>query len=947
MIDKNKSETFFGSALETRLINRLNLNFDQLNSKDEQLSLYQNLLNQESKIYKQIYEILTSDMTLEQKQDKLELFSYENQNYQVNMNYYLPPILIPKVREIDEYFLNPDILNAEGLKYFLPSEICKHFKYKTKLSNNLTKLEKQSIERFKLILQLFHKNNQSFGLFLVYNLVYIIRKELLKKDSIENFSISKEIILKDLSINDKEAKAAVDIDIPFVKMVSSFGSSLLLNHTQSTKLTLAMLTEKTTTDSGENLTAEQRLLYDKLINENIGHDSEIERDLGQRCLLILEIVRVIGDRIISLDGYKTQRIVQINKPYISGIFSIPADPRKLPMVTRPRFWEIDSNSPQNLCFGGYRYNERLCYPGVLNRNKKGIATFSKYELEAINYLQSNYYQVNQDFLRLIEKNSRNSILEYLKQIPRFDIFFDQKGDSLSLKTVDHFLLSDMGYKSLISKLHNHERQASKGLKLEIAKTRQKLKKEYDVLFNLLLQFIHGYVLSDLFSGYDLFFCIFLDARGRMYYSSSGSNFGLQAGGFGKHALELRGNTYNLTKPNTINYVLPTCKAYQKHASQISPGNFFETLKFANKISTTTLGQDASCSGTSIICGLIGDLHGMIATNILYETETGIPKLKNDIYTSFSKHLEINYPQTYLELKPYFHGYEKFQAQLSKKHKIEEDQFIVRVNEVLSNIKNDVLKRSSVKTFVMCKNYSQTDIGRSRFIFTNSDFFIKDSSPMLDHYICRALGKWINKEFDSCLPNVSSFCKLLLRRINHEEAVTLVSGLGCNDDYLSSPPSISVNGQMKYEQPYEEIVTVRYANPSSPKKPRKLNYSITTNRIDKVKAKRSLIANFIHYLDARLCLSVIFLCKQENICVWTNHDCFYSHPTHATVIRNLYFKAYKTLLLEHDLINRFLYTNKCKLTLVDQRLLKKFKQSRLQILTQLEKGDLKQSPFCLN
>jgi hypothetical protein len=946
----NKQQSFFESTCYEQITKRLNINFDELNSPEDQtIRLHKSMLNQEAMLYSQIDTILNSSVSLEEKQKKLEQYSYESQNYQVNTQYYVPSILIPYILKLDQYFLKKSALQSDDLRYFLPSSLTEFFNYETNLNSKLTQKQGEVIKKLKNILQLFQYNNQSFGLFLLYNLVYRVRKEWQKKGTIDS-EIAKEVVLHHVSSDQKDF---ISLETPYVSLVSFFGESLLLNYEQLGKLVLSKLEGKMAhqeSSSLDSLTKQEQFLFQILSETQFDSDDPvIERELGIYCLLILEILGMIQDKLVTVEaGQKTPRLAGLNPKFGDVILSIPANPRKLPMLVQPNYWEFEQGST-NLNYGGYLYNSKLNYPGVVNRHKKGIATFSPYELEAINYLQSNYYKVNTELLKVVEQNAKESILQYLKEIPRSDLFFhlSDSDDRLRVKNIDGFLNSDSGYSALVEKLKDHEDKIPKGLKSELDDTRKRLKAEYDVLFNLLLQFIHAYLLYLLFSDYKLYFCIFLDARGRLYYSGSGGAFGLQAGGFGKHLLELQGNE---EIPNQVmNYIDPKSLIYTTYRDQLDKQKgYFEFLKYDKGVPVITIGKDASCSGTSIICGLIGDRTGILFTNILYDTREGIPRAKKDIYVYYGEHLKLTYPKTFSDLKPYLRDYSNFQKSLSKKYKVSESDLIERIEVVLKNIEKDVFRRSTLKSLVMCKNYSQSDRGRAKMFRNVSNFFVTNPFfiSKVDEYICIALGKWAGKQFEICFPKVSEFCKLLLRRIDHSKPVTLVSGV-CKTDSGVKPDPIALNGEMQYEQPQEELITSRFPNLDNSSKPRKLNYSITTNKICKVTARRSLIANFIHYLDSRLCLSVIFLCKQEKICVWTNHDCFYTHPFYETKLKEAYFQAYKTLLLDHDLIERFLLVNNSTLKKADERLLERFKNSRLKILKDIEKGHLKRSPFCLS
>lgn len=981
MISNIKKTNFFNTSLGIKIYSQLKLDFQNLDCSDlddnqtNNFNFMQfNLLELESQMHDKISTILQSPtLSLFEKQRELEKFSYENQNYKLNVDYHLPQQLNKMVKQIDKYMLNKDQLYSTDNSYYLISNIQKglgNLDDSNKTQNYLTSKNTKIIKTLKIILQLFKFNNQSFGLFLIYNFVYKVRKNALQFYDKENkpfMEISKKIDFSSIDEETSSDNKYIKLDLSLVELVSFFGKNLIIHYNACRPVVVSMLQqqifekEKDNNVNYTNLSEEKKK---KLISKNLEINDQIffhnlnslqkidafndktEFELGIICTLLLQIVGLISETRVSEfndTSYKTVKKLLLNKKYRGSIFTVPANPRKLPMILRPNFWQHETKDI-NLHFGGYLYNEKLNYPGVFNRHKKGVATFTKYELQAINYLQSNFYEINSEFLKVLEQNSKESILNYLKGIPRYSHLFliESESDFLIVKNFSQFLTTDSLYQILL-KQKEETTSATKSLKHEILRVRQRLKEEYQILFNLLVQFVHAYSLSVLFEGYKLYFCIFLDARGRMYYTGSGGGFGLQAGGFGKYVLDLKGNDFR--DDSIILEKIPLDnKYYLEYINQVKAEDFFEHLKVRFQIKQTTIGKDASCSGTSIISGLIGYLNGILLTNVLYQSKNGRPEKKFDIYENFGRTLKEKYPNSYDDLKPYFHNHKNFVNVHLKKYKIEEEQFKLHVTNVLAKIKLDILKRSSLKQFVMCKNYSQGDQGRSRYIFETCDYFLTTQAYNLkiDKYICQALGKWVAECYKAKFPKISDFCALLLRSINHQQPVTLISGVHTVTEKL-------YHGAMEYQQVYSETVTIRYpnVNPNLKGRMKKLNYSIMTNDLDERKAKQSLIANFIHYLDSRLCLLVIYKCQLQNICIWTNHDCFYVHPNSVAKVIHCYFDSYKFLLLEHNLIENFIAVNNGKLTQKDSKLITEFQTSRLQILKELESKTLMLSPFCLN
>jgi DNA-directed RNA polymerase len=84
----------------------------------------------------------------------------------------------------------------------------------------------------------------------------------------------------------------------------------------------------------------------------------------------------------------------------------------------------------------------------------------------------------------------------------------------------------------------------------------------------------------------------------------------------------------------------------------------------------------------------------------------------------------------------------------------------------------------------------------------------------------------------------------------------------------------------------------------------LSVHLRTDQVDSNKINRSLVANFIHYLDSRLNFLVLNKCRIDSIPLWTNQDCFYVCPTKKAVILKHYPDSFVELLIEGNVIDHF-------------------------------------------
>jgi hypothetical protein len=165
-------------------------------------------------------------------------------------------------------------------------------------------------------------------------------------------------------------------------------------------------------------------------------------------------------------------------------------------------------------------------------------------------------------------------------------------------------------------------------------------------------------------------------------------------------------------------------------------------------------------------------------------------------------------------------------------------------------------------------------------------------------ICYFVADFVGSCYHKVFPEINEFCEFLLDSINHTKKVVLTSS--------------SSSAEFTYEQlEYETKILTRPDFGGG--RDKELTCYISTGGIDKKKAKRALLANYIHYLDSRLSSRVISKCMREKIPVWVNHDCFYTAPNHFPKLLEFYFESYIELLITPDLVTLFLSANDVHLT----------------------------------
>ena len=115
----------------------------------------------------------------------------------------------------------------------------------------------------------------------------------------------------------------------------------------------------------------------------------------------------------------------------------------------------------------------------------------------------------------------------------------------------------------------------------------------------------------------------------------------------------------------------------------------------------------------------------------------------------------------------------------------------------------------------------------------------------------------------------------------------------------------------------------------------------------MKSSRSAVANFIHFLDSRLCSHVIYKCMKNDVTLWTNHDCFYTSKQNVEQVKRFYFESYKELLLQGDTLSMFFTANHVTHPRIVNNYLEAVKLERQKLCNDIEKEKLVMSQNILS
>lgn len=900
-----------------------------LNPKTSEDSFVLNLIKNESLLFNELEQILKNKfLNLKNKQKKLEEISQCSQNIKPSFDYYVDKKLKSLIIKIDNYVFEEKNLifgdSSAFLNYNIVSNLSKNLKVK---KSNKTQKNIEVSDFLQSIFVSFKILNNSFGLFLIYNMVRLFRKHY--KTKTENELATSKIIFFDYNTD------VSSTNLNTVKVARSKFSNLLGETLFEIFKTFKILAEKKLIqsyfDDDEFQYLEEKysleFLESKLNktdynfylilknNKTNLFDSSMAASLGIACCVFLEALEIVVDEgeffVYKQKKFKTVSIFNVNQKYAKSIFTVPSNPRNLPLIHKPNNWKIDETS-SNISLGGFLYNKDLKLSGIKNQHKNGTSKLTLKELESINYLQSNKYTINSFFFEVFKQNSKIFLEHFLGKTAFSSIFYVKK-ETLILKSLFVYLNENAEYLKLKKKIKKDNLKT----KSQLFKKSIKLQENYFNLINLIVQFIHIYVICENYKDFVFYFSMFLDFRGRMYYK--GSKFGLQSNDLSKCLIELLGNdykgnnnclTFQPNKENTIDY-----RFYDIYVKNIKPDKFFSKIKASCKIFPTTIGLDVSCSGMSLISGIIGYELGIQLTNVVrLESEA---EEKKCIYLYFSNKLKEFLPSTGALILS--KEKDDFLKKKLTEFKISLHEIENTLNDFYELIKFNILDRKHVKHFVMCQNYAQTNYGRAIYIYENivlpqitqKNIVFKGIEKKIVKLMCYSVSKFLGKLYENVFPEISEFCTFLLNKIDHKKKVVLVVKKNVSSFTYEEPKFL----KKKFQKP-------NFRNERS----QEINSYIALNKIDFIKAKRSFIANYIHYLESRLCSAVINKCKNENICVWVNHDCFYTSPSYFFKLQCFYYESYLELMLNSDALKLLLTVNECELKKKDEQYLAMLKKN---------------------
>ena len=266
----------------------------------------------------------------------------------------------------------------------------------------------------------------------------------------------------------------------------------------------------------------------------------------------------------------------------------------------------------------------------------------------------------------------------------------------------------------------------------------------------------------------------------------------------------------------------------------------EYLKFnpKNGLEFNSISLDATCSGISIIAGLVGSIEVLQLTNVL---ETQDNTEKQDFYTKISNIMSQKWAQI----------------------KITKIKCLKTLNILRDLVDQIIPDRNFVKLFCLKFSYNETAYTRIQNVSDKlTTKWVGEHEMKIPekeiHFISVTLEKIFVESISGVCPDLIDFRDLFNKNLG--KAIKRNNGLYINN----------VFGSIYTHKPQIEMKRItRYAN----NKPQQFTVSKNKEDTDVGATRRAALANFIHSLDAEILHRVVEMCRLNDINVSTVHDCF--------------------------------------------------------------------------
>jgi len=629
----------------------------------------------------------------------------------------------------------------------------------------------------------------------------------------------------------------------------------------------------------------------------------------------------------------------ISSQFIKAVFVLGKESLKFPHVLPLDNWVysskglsvIQKNCHEPECFslhsGGPTYLSSPSRSAFIAKHDTNTYGFAKpIDLEVLNYLKDQPFRINTTLLNGIYSSIVPSLLAHVYKVnPSPDVpherlrertlldtgIFHVDSRTMALRTLGEFLNLNPSLTKMNREFILEEEVTVKEIILvRINSLKNSLVKQYLESLILVKDFFYTLFVASCFSRVNFYLNVNLDFRGRFYYMAL--PLGVQTSNLGASLIEIV-NTASINAASNYKDLVSL------YVSGLKPmKEYFMRLKFNLDTHNCVIGLDVSASGLQIISGLIGFEGGLILSNFLHDVSSKDKKIDfygniRDLFlNSYPTPTSLNFNEEFSDLKA--------------------------IKGILLGFKS-VFTRDFVKYWAMCLVYGEGSKSRCDELM---QFYSEqiNSFPSAHRNFVFKIGMYLSELFKKVMftnyTGLGEFVAFCQKQVVSKSNLGTNKGiwLTCSDKHL------------KVFYTYFKSTNKKYYHSNRQKKLIAFCFCIKSNTIDYAKHRRSLLANFVHFIDSRLLSLVILKCKEKNIPVYTNHDCFYTHASFGNTLKSIYFLCFKELLLSNDCLASFFASNLVP-TNISEPFLLTIKKQKENILSKLESGKLLPSFYILS
>lgn len=855
----------------------------EVNSRDEYYMSYKKMMDSS---LQEVEEILRTDESIKNKQEKLEKINTPFSSKVKNLTYQIDPICNKAINEIDAIFercktpeaLYKMIMQKESARFYALSK------------------EKQKAIHFLFALgQLSQFNKESPALTIIFFFAKTIRKIIDNSDKfagtqyekIDSFNNKMELKLKETFFTLTKTSTIMTMAEELISQTIILdGMRVKAKEFQKNFVEKKNLNEDNEINKKDK-TSETSETEDYELNEQ--EHIEFAILLAQ----LLENTKIIEESLAFPDhlAKHKSKVYKLSDKAIQMFFSIHAYDLVIPMVTEPLDWKTCEKSGMN--FGGYMMNEVGAFPGVHLRSKKSVTKVDEETLKNVNYLQKNVFRINKTELDSINTNKVPYLTEYLNMSsPDWEECFYTKDNSMCMYTREQYV-------ELLTKEFDTDLNSESKSLLEktyiMAKKKKSIDKfniKYKAVMSCWLKFEYMIKLANILSDHDFYFPVFLDGRGRFYVMG----FGIFPHGDSLAKLLLILKIGEIKTNVTSDEEAQLEKLLKKEI--IKGKDFFEFRKLSQK-NRNVISLDVSNSGPQILAGLAGYKKGLIDTNFFVDKINENNFIKEDLYTNVLTKMQNEFKKNITsDILWSFEKYSQIQVGTPEWDKVKNIENTLPFIQTMFN-------RSLLKKWVMQFVYSEGDHARSIYLATEIEKQFnkvnKEKEKIFEFGEYYTMARVFSIAFVQAME--AEYPDICIMSNKIQELFTNFKYKGCLMTITSQENGLKTHLNCSGQKAKDTYYVTNKGQTKT-----KISVLMDTNKIDLNKIKRSVVANFIHNLDSEILKKVVTTFRLANKPIWVIHDCFLVNPDDAAFVKNAYFTAFEDCIFKAKPLENFICAN---------------------------------------